>query len=1024
MTDAPFEKAFTVIQELVRRFEANEARYLSPGYQEAEVRKDFIDKLWIAFGWDVNHDQQTNPYEQEVKVERGVHTGSARRRADYAFCLAPNFHDVRFFVEAKKPFADTANVDDYFQTVRYGWNAQNPFAVLTDFKEFHILDCRATPDVANVLSRCVAKYSYTEYAQQETLREMYWHFSREAVATGSLEKRARQLPKAPGKARQRILFPGAYKPVDAAFLDDLDEFRTTLARTFKSNNSDLDSSALTELAQRTLDRLVFLRFLEDRGIEPQRVVDEFGDHGPVWDDFVAASKRLDTIYNGVVFKRHDILDDPKFRVDDATFGDICERLASLNTPYDFNSIPLHILGSIYERFLGKVIVATDKRVRVEEKPEVRKAGGVFYTPEYIVRFIVENTVGELIGGRTPEEISSLRLVDIACGSGSFLLGVYDLLLQYHGNYYNANPRKVRKGDCIEHDGKLFLSIQKKRDILLNNVFGVDIDAQAVEVAQLSLYLRMLKEETTGTAHQYLLEFAHTAHMKKLLPDLSKNIVCGNSLVGTEILNGDLFTDEEEERRLNPMDFARRFPGVMARGGFDAVVGNPPYLRMESFKPIKDYLKSGYAVHDERSDYYAYFIERAHRLLKADGRFGMIVSNKFLRANYGGPLRTFLSREAAIERVVDFAGLPVFRGATVRTIVLLTARGRKAKAVTRYSPPPTLERFSLIEDGLLSVEDATAKTSYDVPSDMLSRGVWSFARREVNDLLGNLSSKCTPLSKYCGGKVCMGVKSGLKEAFEIDAETRREILKKNPEAAEIIKPFLNGRDVRRYFIEWPRRYLIYTYHGVPINKYPAIRGYLEQFKARLKKRATSQEWYELQQPQLNFAPYMEGAKLIFPDMAIRPRFAVDDTGFYSANTTYFIPLHDLYLLALLNSTLGHFYFRSVCAGLEGEKETYLRFFGQYLEGFPVFVPDLRDASQKSRHARILRLVEQMVEGARHAARARTDKDKAYHQSKCEAFDHQIDRLIYELYGLTEEQMQVMEGAVAGADGTVSGESVVQ
>ena len=229
-----------------------------------------------------------------------------------------------------------------------------------------------------------------------------------------------------------------------------------------------------------------------------------------WEDFVAASRRLDGIYNGIVFKQHDILDGAKFRVDDNAFADICESLAHVNSPYDFDAIPIHILGSIYERFLGKVIVATDKRVRVEEKPEVRKAGGVYYTPEYIVRYIVENTVGKLIAGKTPDQIAEMRFADIACGSGSFLLGVFDLLLTYHGHYYNENPSKARKGDCIEHDGKLYLSLRKKREILLNNIYGVDIDAQAVEVCQLSLYLKLLKEETTASAHQYLLD-SRTSH---------------------------------------------------------------------------------------------------------------------------------------------------------------------------------------------------------------------------------------------------------------------------------------------------------------------------------------------------------------------------------------------------------------------------------------------------------------------------------------------------------------------------------
>ncbi len=544
--------AFEKVSRLVEDFRSNEPHYKSAGYSEAQTRKDFIDKFWIALGWDVNHDQQTNPYEQEVKVEKGVTTGGGQRRADYAFYLAPNFHDVRFFVEAKKPSVDIATRDNCFQLIRYGWNSGTPAAVLMDFEQLHILDCRYRPHMDTALSRTHAKYHYSEYTDRDKFAKIYWWFSHEAVADGSIEKRAKELPKPRGKAIQRGLFPGGYQSIDESFLAELDQHRTTLARTFKNRNPELDSETLTELAQRTLDRLVFLRFLEDKGIEPERLVENFGEKGTVWEEFIAASRRLNGIYNGIVYRRHGILDAPKLRVDDTAFADICESLARVNSPYDFNAIPIHILGSIYERFLGKVIHATPKRAKVVEKPEVRKAGGVYYTPEYIVRYIVENTVGKLITGKTPTQIAKMRFADIACGSGSFLLGAYDLLLKYHGQYYNEKPRSARKGDCIKRDGKRYLTLAKKREILLNNVYGVDIDAQAVEVCQLSLYLKLLQDETEASAKQYLLDFEHTAKMKQLLPDLRKNIVCGNSLIGRDIDN-DLF-DNGEVRKLNPMDF--------------------------------------------------------------------------------------------------------------------------------------------------------------------------------------------------------------------------------------------------------------------------------------------------------------------------------------------------------------------------------------------------------------------------------------------------------------------------------------
>src|SRR5581483_6446261 len=675
---------------------------------------DFIDKFWIALGWDVNHETQKNPFEQEVKVERKEH-GSSQRRADYAFYLAPNFRDVKFYVEAKKPHGDIATADNYFQTIRYGWSSSTPVAVLHDFEQFEIVDCRYRPHIDTALAQNLRKYHFSQYEDPEKFAEIYWLFSREAVAGGSLEKFACTLSRKRAKAVQRGLIGTGSQTIDDAFLADLDHWRDELARAFKNRNPSLDGETLTELTQRTLDRLVFLRFLEDKHIEPQNHIAYFTDRGSAWQAFISESRRLDGIYNGIVFKEHSILDSSRFNADDEVFSDVCERLSHLNSSYDFNAIPIHILGSIYERFLGKVIVTTDKRAKLEEKPEVRKAGGVYYTPEYIVRYIVENTVGKLIGGKSPAQIAEMRFADIACGSGSFLLGVYDLLIRYHTKLYNESPGKAKKGEVVERDDGLHLSLQKKREILLNNIYGIDIDPQAVEVAQLSLYLKLLQDETPGSARNYQLEFHET-----LLPSLNKNIVCGNSLIGTDILSGQLFASEEE-RKLNPMDFEQRFPHIFRsgtgslretatpldfnfpgvplhgsfsykkkkilkstarkitafEGGFDAIVGNPPYVRIQGFPPRQlEYFSKHYAAARGNFDLYVNFIERGYSLLKRGGLLGQIVPNKFFKTDYGEGLRRIITEHSALQRIVDFGANQVF-GATTYTCLLFLAKETRA-----------------------------------------------------------------------------------------------------------------------------------------------------------------------------------------------------------------------------------------------------------------------------------------------------------------------------------------------------------
>ncbi|MBI4725968.1 N-6 DNA methylase [candidate division TA06 bacterium] len=662
-----FGKAHKAVCHLVKDFQAHEKTYLSLAYQEAEVRKDFIDKFFIALGWDVNHEQQKNPYEQEVKVEKGVIVARAQKRADYAFCLAPNFRDAKFFVEAKKPAKSLFNPDDYFQTARYGWNANTPIAVLTDFEEFHIIDCRFKPNINTALTQKLTKYHYSEYADQEKFAKIYYLFSHEAVEGNSLEKHAETLKKPTGKAVQRGLFPGGYQPIDEAFLEEIDEIRKTLAKAFKKNCPEMMSNELTEAVQRTVDRLVFIRFLEDKLMEAENYLDNIGTSGQAWAEFIALCRKLDKKYNGVVFKETSIdlagFEGPV----DSEFRDICKRLSRQNSPYDFNFIPIHILGSIYERFLGKEVHATAKRVDIEEKPEVRKAGGVYYTPQYIVRYIVENTIGKLIEGKTPEEIAKLRFADIACGSGSFLIWALELLLDYHHKYYQAHPEKAKKDGCYQKDGKWVLNIRQKQSILLNNIYGVDIDPQAIEVTQLSLALKMLEDETTATANDMQVLF-HSA----VLPDLTKNIVCGNSLIGINVLQEDLFTiTNQNEPHIKPMDYESVFPKVMDDGGFDAVIGNPPYINVENLDGItREILMATYRTAIKRFDIYIAFMEKGLDLLKVNGLLSFIIPYPFISQNYAELLRTLLVDHCKIKTIVDLSNVKIFNEAVVKNCIVI------------------------------------------------------------------------------------------------------------------------------------------------------------------------------------------------------------------------------------------------------------------------------------------------------------------------------------------------------------------
>jgi type I restriction-modification system DNA methylase subunit len=1020
----PFDEAFSRVNELVSNFQEKESFYLSPSYPESQARIDFIDKFWIAHGWDVYHERQSDPYKQEVKVERNVIVPNERRkRADYTF-LAPNFRDPSFFVEAKKPQHNLKTEENYFQTIRYGWNGCTPVAVLTDFEEFHILDCRYKPDPTNVLSRLIKRFHYSEYLDIEKFSEIYFLFSREAVANRAIERFAETHLKPVGKATQRTLFGGGYQRIDESFLQELDRYREGLAGAFKNANPNLDSSELTEVTQRALDRLVFMRFLEDKLIETEPIVENLGVSGTTWHDFVATSHRLDRVYNGIIFKTHRLLDSPTFQVEEGVFAGIREDLAHRNTPYDFNSIPIHILGSIYERFLGKTIVISNNKVTIEPKPEVRKAGGVYYTPEFIVRYIVENTVGELIKNKTPEQIREMRFADIACGSGSFLLDVYDLLLRHHTAFYNrkANRAKGLRAHCIEREDRtLQLSLWQKREILLNNIYGMDVDAQAVEVAQLSLCLKLLEDETTLSTHRHQLEFRDA-----LLPNLNKNIVCGNSLISWDIREMPLFQDEE--RRLNPVNFESAFPQVMERGGFDAIVGNPPYIRIQALQEISpaavDYYKKHYiAASKGNYDIYTVFLERALSLLNRNGRLGYILPHKFFNSKYGAPVRGVLAKGRYLSQVVHFGDQQVFADAKTYTCLLfLDKAGRNEFDVVKVN---NLDAWRINGEGVTGT----------ISARKINADEWTFAVGPGSKLFEKLNRLPHKL-KDVTSRIFQGLitsadtvflfkdfrptdEDGIVEVFSQQLEKWRSV------EGRILKPVIRSGSIHRYRAESNARVLFpYDVENCSAGlmtpeqmqrDYPLAWSYLNDNKSFLEARENGKfqdpQWYRFgrsqnlgiwDQPKL-MAPYMITELSAYLDLSDKYYFINVTTGGYGITTDGTVGSL-AYLCALLNSPLLDFYLKQVSTNFVGG---YFAANKQYIEQLPVRTINFFDSADKRRHDKIVDLVTQIQTTKRGWEKALADRDVTFYEHKSDSLYRHINELIYELYSLNDREVLFIE-----------------
>jgi hypothetical protein len=604
------------VEKLIRRFESDRIHYLSKSYSEAQARVDFITPFFKALGWDVENEEGHAHHAREVVVETTEDTGG---RPDYSFRMAGQ---TKFFVEAKAPSEELDTARHIIQAKSYAWNTKQVFfVVLTDFEEFRFYDASILPDERRPDEGLILKLKCSDYL---TNSKRLWEFSRERVAAGSLEA---MLPRDRRTQRLRI-------PVDTAFLDEMTGWREELAKNVYKNNPGLTAKQLNEVVQRLLDRIVFVRIAEDRRViernQLRDAVEEWKARGGkfhIFDWLNDLFHRINEDFNGEIFKPH--LSE-EIKIDSDVLAHIIERLYPPKSPYRFDVIGVELLGSIYERYLGKTIRPTAKQVRVEEKPEVRKAGGVYYTPKYIVDYIVKNTVGKIIEGKTPKEIEKIRILDPACGSGSFLIGAFQCLIDYHLRYLTEHPKEAEVHplfpDVIrDENGEHRLSVVRKARILRNNLFGVDIDPQATEITMMSLYLKALEGERSQLPPK-----------QHLLPELKYNIICGNSLIGLDVYDqGVLFGDAERDR-INAFAWNSEGAGfgrIMKEGGFDCVIANPPYIRIQTlqeFSPIEaDYLKIHYSTASSGNfDIYVCFVEKGFSLLRGAGRLGFILPRSY------------------------------------------------------------------------------------------------------------------------------------------------------------------------------------------------------------------------------------------------------------------------------------------------------------------------------------------------------------------------------------------------------------
>jgi hypothetical protein len=966
-----------IIRQLVERFEEHRDSYRSGKYNETQMRREFLDPFLRALGWDIDNEQGYAEAYKDVIHEDSLEVEGVTKAPDYAFRIGGT---RKFFVEAKKP-AVNIQYDIYpaFQLRRYAWSAKLPLSILTDFEEFAVYESRSKPDKSDsAATGRVLFFNYKDYLAKWD--EIAAIFSREAVLKGSFDRYAAGLKGKRGTTE-----------VDDAFLQEIEHWRDLLARIIALRNPDLQVRELNYAVQMTIDRIVFLRICEDRGIERENQLQELLEGEGVYERLCQYFRQADSRYNSGLFHfseekgQSSRPDDLTLRlaIDDRVLKEIISGLY-YPSPYVFREIPADILGQVYERFLGKVIRLTaGHQAKVEEKPEVRKAGGVYYTPTYIVDYIVKNTVGNLLEGKTPKEAASLKILDPACGSGSFLLGAFQYLLDWHTKWYSEHePETWAKGKTPAiyqaQGGDWRLTTSEKKRILLSNIHGVDIDPQAVEVTKLSLSLKVLEGESQETIGAQLGLFKERA-----LPDLGKNIQCGNSLIGPDYYESrqlTMFIDDEERYRVNAFNWQAAFPQIFIAGGFDAVIGNPPYRMMQPHNTeieILEYLRKKYLAAEYKIEMFHMFLQLGVLLLKQGGFHGFIVPTTILNNVYAETLRTWLLDKCCI-RNISIADEKVFESADVHTLVLVIQREKEA----RIRQESLIHTTTHLNPRFIS---STEEYSSTLQSDFLSLpgNVWNVLLTTKNArLILRLIKDFVKLGDI--SKINRGLITGDRDKFFSARKLSDEYV-----------PILTGADVARYSVKPPSEYVLFR-----------------------KPKGSGGSW----DPEVHLSSH----KVLVRQIGTRPMAGFIQEPFAVTGNLFPVRANsvsdELFILGIFNSKLIEFLWKIMFSDFKSSFPQVTLF---SLSQVPIKEINFSDTAEKAAHDKMVALVERMLGLHRRSARTpplaeaassrhrllrrpETPQEKEMIQREIESTDGAIDSLVYELYGLTEEEIKIVEG----------------
>lgn len=1003
------EEALTRVRQIISSFKVNEAAYTASNskYNETQVRTDYITPLLEAFGWDVYNKSSKSLDLRDIYEEATVEVGEEKlsKKPDYELRVA---RQRKYFVEAKKPSINIeTDVSAAFQVRRYGFSASLPISVLTNFRQLAIYDCFHIPsetDQAHVAR--LGLYSFEDF--ETKFDELYERLSREAIYSGTFDK---------------IYLADIHKhetqQFDGHFLRQVSDWRIRLAQDIHQRNKELSPEELTYIVQLFLSRIVFLRICEDRDIEKYQTLKTLGTT-KTFESFMSLLEEADNFYDSGLF---DLLVDKRIgiKIGNEVLSQIIEELYYPQSPYTFSVVEAGVLGEIYELFLGEVInINSDGQVETIEKPEVRESGGVVPTPQYIVSDILERTLIPALGGRTPDELQNFTLADICCGSGVFLLGAYDVLLNYHLDWYIAQGGERYQDKLYEvGKGQWRLKFEEKRNILLCAIRGVDIDPNAVEVAKFSLLLKLIEDETSES----LKAFADSTK-KKVLPKLDGIIRFGNSLIEHKALpqrkSGDGLAD-----KIIPFTWSDEFPAEMKADGFDVVVGNPPYIRIQN---MVNYSPEEVALYKDKSspyatakrgnfDKYTLFIERSLDLVSPVGAVGLIVPNKFMTTTAGEAVRGLMTENQFIKEIVHFGAQQVFGRNTSNYTCTLILNKLKNESFT----------FEKVDD-LGKWRYGQIGSQQTISSDQISKEPWAFCSESVSEIFDRLRS---------ASDLVVGGKDGVADIF-VGVQTSNDSVyifsPKREEAEhiifdwqdeewriekEILRPCLHDVSLAAYLKPKANKFMIFPYriedgraHLIQpeemMERFPQAWAYLSANKEELKKRnivggsEAQRQWYQFGRSQ-SLTKFV-GAKIILPILSLEQKYAFDDQNIVvtgGGNGPYYLvcprseEVIDLYfLLAILCHPVSEAMVRSRTSVFRGGYYSHGK---QYIEHLPVPSHTLKEKAD------IAELVRKAIEISEAHEAAILPQQQTKLGRNFEQLKKRIEHQVTTLYGLTDEEM---------------------